>query len=78
MNIKIFDNGITVNLLENVVIELWIKFWNPLEYIAIRKSFELKFKGDHAPFFNFFFAFIFFSIDLELYDNRHENEKEKF
>lgn len=75
MKIKTFKDGLVINLTKHKTLEVWINFWNPLNYIAFQRSFELRFKGDHAPQFNFNFSFIFFNFELSIYDIRHKDEK---
>ena len=73
MKIRTFKNGIVINLTQHYTFELWFNIWNPLNYIALQKSFELRLKGDRSPQFDFNFSCIFFDLELSIYNNRHKD-----
>ena len=59
------------------VVELSLRWWNPNDYIAWQKSFELTFTGDHTPRFVFDLALICIGLEFSVYDTRCEEDWEE-
>lgn len=74
MKLKRFEKGFCISS-KHKALEINWNYWNPLKHIGFQRSFDLWLKGDHSPHLCIYWCFICISIEIEWYDNRHEDER---
>ena len=68
-----------ISLSKYKTFEINIKMWNPFERMtfSIESSLQIQLKGDHSPSVFVYLCFVCVAFDIEFYDSRHAEEREK-